>query len=131
MTEVDAGDVLERYISVLKAHNTALIRNEDELPYSKEIIKAVIIGALSRTTDVSTKELLKKAYQSLADFQPLNDHERAAVSEMEQLKRWPTARSFQLTEQADLAAKYGSTHQEVTKRIVAESEALYHEVRVL
>ena len=44
MTEVNARDVLEKYVALLNRRTKSLIRDETELPYPKDVIRDVTTG---------------------------------------------------------------------------------------
>jgi len=127
MSEVDARDVLEKYMATLKA-GQSIVRDAAELPYPKEVIKIVLRGCLARVDDDKTKKALKKAYIDLGSFQPLTKAEREAVEAMSKVT---DARSTddQVMEQVGVVALHGDLHQVVAERSFKEMEALLLEVR--
>ena len=88
--EIDGRDVLERYSALMAAYKDdgrGVIRHISELPYPKSVIKTVLQHALKITDDRSTREVLKAAYLTLADFQELTDAEVTAVRKWNQMLR--------------------------------------------
>jgi hypothetical protein len=131
MTEVDARDVLEKYIAVLNTQSKSLIRDETELPYPKDVIRLVIKGCLARTDDSQTRERLKIAYQATADFQRLTDEERQAIAIMKEVDKPARWGSELFIQQVSDVIKYGPTQEAVAKRLVAEAEALFLDIKSL
>jgi hypothetical protein len=131
MVEVDARDVLEKYVATLRAPGASVVRNSNELAYSKDIIKSVLKGALQLADDPATRERLKIAFLDLADFQPLSDEECKAVAAMSGLGGTAELDCEALTEQVRVVAIYGDRYQAVVDRSNAEREALFFEVEEL
>ena len=128
MTQIDARDVFDKYIALLKGAKGAVIRDEAELPYPKEVIKIVLKGCFARFDDPAARETLKKAYMDLGSFQPLTKVEREAVEAMSKVTDAQST-DGDLMEQARIIATHGELQQVVAKRSLAEVEALYLEVR--
>ena len=130
MSEVDARAILEKYAAVLNAPSMSVIRDAKDLPYSKDAIKTVLKHFLSKTVDPQGREVLKKAYMDLANFQPLTEDERKSVVAMSEVS---DARSTDkdLLKQAQIVVSHGELHQAVVNRSNAEHEALFLEIRAL
>jgi hypothetical protein len=86
-TVYEADDVLRQYLTTLQSGGQGVIRDVSELPYPKEVIKAVLQGIIKRVKDdKQALEMLKSAYVALADFQHLTAEERDALTVLEQGK---------------------------------------------
>ncbi len=86
MTEIDAGDVFEAYVKLISVPSAGYIRDAADLPYPKEIIQRVLEGLLQRCGgDPATQDQLASAYVILADFQPLTENEKSALSTWQSL----------------------------------------------
>ena len=128
--EVDAADVLAKYAAVLDAPSTSVIRDARALPYSKDVIRAVLKHFLSKTNDPKGREVLKTAYSNLSDFQPLTEDEGRAVIAMAAVTDAPSS-DDKLLELARIVSAYGDLYRAVMQRAFTEREALFLEVRAL
>lgn len=116
---------------MLNRRTKSLIRDETELPYPKDVIRAVIKGALACTQDEDVRDRLKVAYLRTADFQRLTPEERQAISIISEVDN-PAPRGSELfRQQIENVAKYGPLHSQVAKRMIAECEARYIEAKSL
>lgn len=106
MPEYDARDVLEKSVAMLGVGLIGEIREVSELPYPKDVIKAVLRHSIELLTSRGReKELLKIACQNIADYQPLTAEERRAVTIMKDVGERGEVGSERLNELAHLLAK--------------------------
>ena len=86
MTEIDARDVFEAYVKAISVPSASHIRDAAELPFPKEIIQRVLEALLQGCGgDPATQDQLAAAYVILADFQPLTESEKSALSTWQSL----------------------------------------------
>lgn len=119
MTEIDARDVLDKYIKVLQAPAGSVIRDVSELPYPKAIIKLVMKTLIGRTHDRETRQHLKNAYVHLVDFQKLSEKEREAVSVMSDMTD-PGSSKSALLDKARQIASAGAAQEQLMQRYKQE-----------
>jgi hypothetical protein len=126
-TVYEADDVLQQYAAILQRGGHQVIRDASELPYSKEVIKSVLRRAMevSKKEDKQTLEALKVAYVSLANFQPLAEEERDAVSVMGTLSG---SSSDEAIEQLHMV---GEIYLAVLAKWSAESDGLSKELKLV
>lgn len=74
-TEVDAADVLASYAALLMKTTGSPARDVNELKYSKDVIKFVLMHCIKLVEPGEQRDFLKSAYVSLADFQDMSDDE--------------------------------------------------------
>lgn len=129
MTNFDPRDVLVSYMATLDAAGD-IVRDAAELPYSKEIVKTVLIGCLARSgTDDSARKLIVAAYVGLGDFQELSAEEKLAVEKMSTLGEMGEVGSDKLRQQAEIVARFAPAYQRVLLRSNAERDELFEEIK--
>lgn len=129
MEEYDAKDVLERYLIVLRAPSKCLLRDVSELPYPKEVIKAVLTHSIELAADREIRELLKSAYISLADFQDMTIDELIAVVVMSNLENTGAVNSEYLRKQAQLVLAVRNHYSSVSSRHISELTSLSQQLQ--
>jgi hypothetical protein len=131
-TEIDAAQVLRSYSSTLLEASEEPVRNLEELPYPKEVIKMVLMHCLTLTKPGNDRDFLRKAYVGLADFQSLSESERSSLRNwatvLEQSNRGVTTNE-QLVDAAKSLADSGELAAAVHKRIATEAAVLREELK--
>ena len=127
-SEIDAGDVLEKYGAVLEQGQSVIV-DEAELPYTKPVIIAVLEHCIAVNNDEKLSEYLKAGYLNLAYFQPLSETERKAIVVFEgTLKEGATAptnlSSDEIRNLASDMSKVGDSYVALQNRIAEEMNAL-------
>ena len=79
-TQIDAAHVLSSYSAALMQNNKTLVRDIKDLPYPKEVIKAVIKHCIKIAGEGEEREFLRNAFVCLADFQNLSAKEKLLVN---------------------------------------------------
>jgi len=131
VTEIDAADVLTSYTSLLLKGEGESIRDADELPYPKDVIKDVLVYCI-RVANPKNREFLLGAYVSLADFQSLTPAEKSAVESavyVTQLKDLDSLSNDELKAAAEKVAVAQPVVAGLTKRVAAESARLIDELK--
>jgi len=122
----DRDDVLQHYAATLEKTPRGVIRDDSELPYAKDVIKSALQQCMKLSKDdKQTFERFKNAYIALADFLPLTNEERDAVSVM------GAVRDFRADEQVQRVDKYGDIYAAVLARSRAELDSLKKELNLL
>ncbi len=80
--EIDAKEVLDKYIALIRKTKDRRPQDESNLPAPKSVIKAVLLHVLKIAPHDSNLEPLKMAYLELANFQ-----DQKAVSK-ESIEGW-------------------------------------------
>ena len=131
MDQYDPREVLDRYIAVLAAAGSSVVRDASDLGHPKDIVKFVLQHCI-RTVEADDQQVfLRDAYVSLAGFQVLTDEERAAAALLNQI--WPEASSSgaQLDAATDRLGEVAAPLHEVLVRIRSETVVLTQELRSL
>ncbi len=131
MDQYDPREVLDRYIAVLGAAGSSVVRDANDLAHPKDIVKFVLQHCI-RTVEADDQQVfLRDAYLSLAGFQVLTDEERAAAGLLNQI--WPEASSSgaQLDDATDRLGEVAAPLHEVLVRIRSETVVLTQELRSL
>lgn len=130
MANFDPRDVLVSYMATLDAGSEMVVRDATDLPYSKEIVKTVLVGCLARSgADDDARKLIVAAYVSLGDFQELSDDEKIAVEKMSGLGEMGEVGSDKLRQQAEIVARFAPAYQGVLLRSNAERDRLFDELK--
>jgi hypothetical protein len=128
-TNFDPRDVLMRYMEALDS-TSDIVRDAAELPYSKDIVKTVLIGCLTRSgIDEDARKLIIAAYVGLGDFQELTEEEKTAVEKMSNLGEMGELGSDKLKQQAETVARFAPAYQRVLMRSNAERDQLLEELK--
>lgn len=110
-------EVVQTYGATLQDATKGVIRDVSELPYPKEVIKSVLQHFIKMgQEDKQMLEAWKIGYLSLADFQPLTEEERDAVSVMGGLSGLSTDEAIQQT------VRVGAVYEAVLAKWSAERE---------
>jgi hypothetical protein len=126
-TEIDASQVLTSNSALLMQRKEGIVRDIADLPYPKDVIKAVLLHCIRLAAPGNDRQLLRNGYLYLADYQVLTNEERNA------LKGWDGAIQQhdpgQMTQQqllgvANTLSDTGKLIALVNKRVVAEMETL-------
>lgn len=127
--QADVRDVLAKYVALISGPSKALIRDESELPYPKDVIKAVLRRYIQMLKPGDRKlELLRSAYIALANFQSLSRDERQALSALAGIGAMGNASDEALTAQATLLALTGEAQKAVMQRYKEELDSLKREL---
>ena len=130
MAEVDARDVLEKYIAAMNAPRRTVIRDISELPYPKEIIEVVVRRCIQMLKPGDKeRQSLEVAYMTLAAFQPMTDMERKAVATMAEIGEPGEAGSQALLDQAKTISSVYPEYSAVLERYSSDSARLLQELR--
>jgi hypothetical protein len=131
-TQIDAAHVLSSYSEALMQTNKTLVRDLEELPYPKELIKAVIRHCMKLAGSGEEQEFLRNAYVCLADFQDLSAEEKALVNS------WKSGTSAdsdktnaqqQMSNAAQALEEGGDVATGLGERVTAEAAALAEELK--
>lgn len=125
--EAGVETIIKAYGVVLGASGT-IVRNQSELPYSKEQIKTAIIAAIIITEDGDAREQLVLEYLSLGDFQELSDREDLAVRACDTTDMPEIVTTQQSIDLAKQMSKHGDVYKSVLERVTAERDALAREL---
>ena len=131
MDQYDPREVLDRYIAVLAAAGSSVVRDASDLGHPKDIVKFVLQHCI-RTVEADDQQVfLRDAYLSLAGFQVLTDEERAAAALLNQI--WPEAPAgdAQLEGATDRFGEAAAPLQEVLARMRTETVILAQELKSL
>lgn len=129
--EIDAADVLQRYTDFLRQNRTGVIRDASFLPYPKDVIKAVLLGALDRLAadDAQSREAVMMAYIRLCDYpENLSDDEWSAADIMRQIFAGRTAEESNAA-RGQLTLEVGKIYERLMQRQAAERDQLTNEMR--
>ena len=130
-TQIDAAHVLSSYSEALTQTNKTLVRDLAELPYPKDVIKAVIKHCIKIAGPGEEREFLRNAYVCLADFQDLSPKEKSLVNS------WKTSTSAnsdktnaqqQMANAAQALEAGGDVATALGERVTAEAAALTEEL---
>ena len=130
-TEVDAAHVLSSYLETLEKPCESVVRDVNELPYPKDVIKLVLMHCIKLAGMGKERELLRSAFVQLADFQALSDDERRSL---ELFGSVITGDPEQLTDAelhnaAAKISKSGTAHVEVANRVASDMTELLEELK--
>ena len=122
----DRDDVLQHYAATLEKTPRGVIRDVSELPYAKEVIKSALQQCMRLAKDdKQTFERFKSAYIALADFLPLTNEERDAVSVKGAVS------DFRAQEQVQRVDKHGNIYAALLVRSRADLDSLEKELKLL
>jgi hypothetical protein len=129
--EIDAAHILSSYSAAWLKRND-VVQDVQELPYSKEAIKAVLIHCIKLTEPGTEREFLRNAYVSLADFQPLSDAERGSLKIWERIGRSDPLNlgGEDISKLAKDISNLGKAGQAAHKRATEEAAALLEELKL-
>ena len=130
-TEIDAAHVLSSYSEALMQTNKTLVRDLEELPYPKKVIKAVIRHCLKLAGSGEEREFLRNAYVCLADFQSLSAEEKALVNSWKlgtSADSDKTNAQQQMSNAAQALEEGGDVATGLGERVTAEAAALAEEL---
>ncbi len=129
--QIDPAHVLSSYANLLMKDEGAFVRDIEELPYPKDVIKQVLIYCIGVAND-QNRAFLAGAYVRLAIFQPLSSQEKDALAKSQWLTGLNDVSQLSNDELKD-AAKKAETAQSVvatlSKRVTTESAALANELK--
>ena len=131
-TEIDAADVLSSYTSLMLTESNEVVRNIDELPYQKELIKTVLRHCIKLAGAGKEREFLRSSYVRLADFQPISEDERVSLDAWKSSLMGSSAEKMSdehLLAVAKNLSSGGRAALEVKKRVAAEAEVLLEELK--
>lgn len=131
MDQYDPREVLDRYIAVLGAAGSSVVRDASDLGHPKDIVKFVLQHCIRTVEADDQQKFLRDAYLSLAGFQVLTEDERTAAAQLNQI--WPEASSggAQLEAATDRLGEAAAPLHEVLARMRAETVVLSQELRSL
>ncbi len=129
--EIDAADVLSKYLMMRQSSHSSMIMDENNLPYPKAIIKAVLLHCLKLSPASPQNELLRSAYVGLAEYQTLTEDEATALQD------WNSAtenvHEFLSDEEslnrAKRLSRVGDRVMSINRRVTLETESLIQELK--
>ena len=125
VTTYEADDVLRQYAVTLQLLVRGVIHDASELPYPKEVIKAVLRHSIKvGKDDKRLLEWLKNAYVALADFQPLTKDERDGLALLDE----GALSGLSAADQAERLSRYGDIVKPVLARYRAELDEIAKEL---
>jgi hypothetical protein len=130
--EIDAAHVLSSYSSLLARRDNRVVRDVHELPYPKEVIKAVLVHCMKLTKPGEQREFLKSGYVWLATFQTLTGSERASMRLWEDMTDRSNSANLNREELLRIAndiSESGEQGLEVQGRASTEAGTLLDELR--
>ena len=91
MSEYNAREVLDRYVTALGASAGAVVRDVSAIGYPKDNVKFVLQHCIRTFEGEEQRQFLQDAYLSLASFQELTEDERKAANQLNEI--WPASAS--------------------------------------
>jgi len=130
MSEYNAREVLDRYVTALGASAGAVVRDLRAIGYPKDNVKFVLQHCMRTIEGEEQRQFLQDAYLSLASFQELTEDERNAANRLNEI--WPASASG--NGQGDANGHVGEAAaplHDVIARIRAETIVLTQELKSL
>jgi hypothetical protein len=131
-TQIDAAHVLSSYSAALMQNDKTLVRDLEELPYPKEVIKAVIKHCIRIAGPGEEREFLRSAYVCLADFQVLSVKEKSLVISWKSgtsANSDKTVAQQQMSNAAQALEQGADVATGLGERVTAEAAALVEELK--
>jgi len=129
--ELDAREVLEKYVAILRDSSNSVVRDVSELAHPKEVIRAVLQHCIRTAADREGLEFLRNAYVSLSNFQQMTDAEKEALSVLTGMGPLATEGSKLFGKQARQITHVATPLQSVLDRVTAEHAVLTQELKSL
>jgi len=129
--ELDAREVLEKYVAILRDSSNSVVRDVSELAHPKEVIRAVLQHCIRTAADREGLEFLRNAYLSLSNFQQMTDAEKEALSVLTGMGPLATEGSKLFGKQARQITHVATPLQSVLDRVTAELAVLAQELKSL
>ena len=129
--ELDAREVLEKYVAILRDSSNSVVRDVSELAHPKEVIRAVLQHCIRTAADREGLEFLRNAYVSLSNFQQMTDAEKEALSVLTGMGPLATEGSKLFGKQARQITHVTTPLQSVLDRVTAELAVLAQELKSL
>jgi hypothetical protein len=129
--EFDPREVLEKYVAVLQAPSSAVVRSESELAHPKEAIRIVLQHCIRTAASDEAREFLFNAYASLSIFQLISDAEREALDVLSGMGILADEGSKLFSKQAREITHVAGPLQSMLDRITAEHAVLTQELQAL
>jgi hypothetical protein len=121
-------DVLIQYSTLLGQSEVGVIRSVSDLPYPKPLIKAALLLVLKFPEYAKTREFLKMAYLTLANFQQLTAIEEEAVRKRGKIDLQPQNATELAQQPADVSDR---NYQRASERMLAELNSLNDDLKAL
>jgi hypothetical protein len=129
--EFDPREVLGKYVAVLQAPGSAVVRSETELAHPKEAIRLVLQHCIRTAASDEAREFLYNAYASLSIFQPISDAEKEALDVLSGMGILADEGSKLFSKQAREITHVAGPLQSMLDRVTAEHAVLTQELQAL
>ncbi len=129
--EFDPREVLQKYVAVLQAPASTVVRSETELAHPKEAIRIVLQHCIRTAANDEARDFLCKAYASLSIFQLISDAEREALDVLSGMGTLADEGSKLFSKQAREITHVAGPLQSMLDRITAEHAVLTQELQAL
>jgi hypothetical protein len=130
MSEYNAREVLNRYVTALHGSAGAVVRDVNALGCPKDNVKFVLQHCIRTIEAEDQRQFLQDAYLALGTFQVLTEQERKAAAQLNEI--WPASAAGDA--QADMNGSVGEAAaplHDVLARIRAETIVLTQELKSL
>jgi hypothetical protein len=128
---LDPREVLEKYVAVLNAPGSAVVRSETELAHPKEAIRIVLQHCIRTAANDETRQFLFNAYASLSNFQQFSPAEMEALDVLNGMGTLADEGSKLFSKQAREITHVAGPLQSMLERVTAEHAVLTQELRSL
>ena len=129
--EFDPREVLEKYVAVLQAPSSAMVRSELELAHPKEAIRIVLQHCIRTAASDEAREFLHNAYASLSNFQQISDVEQEALDVLDGMGTLVDEGSKLFGKQAREITHVAGPLQSLLDRVTDEHAVLTQELQAL
>ena len=129
--EFDPREVLEKYVAVLQAPSSAMVRSESELTHPKEAIRIVLQHCIRIAASDEAREFLHNAYASLSNFQQISGVEQEALDVLDGMGTLVDEGSKLFGKQAREITHVAGPLQSLLDRVTDEHAVLTQELHAL
>jgi hypothetical protein len=129
--QYDARNVLEQFLGTYEKLNDGAIHDVKGLPHPKDVIKSVLQLCIRTIEDADKRRFLRSAYLSLANYQPLTEEERKALSALRDVGPPAPARTRLHRQQVQRINDVAMPLHTLMVAVRTESAVLAQELRLL
>jgi hypothetical protein len=129
--DFDPREVLGKYVAVLQAPSTGVVRSESELAHPKEAIRIVLQHCIRTAASDEARAFLHDAYAALSNFQHISDAEKEALDVLNGMGTLVDEGSNLFGKQARQITHVAGPLQSLLDRVTDEHAVLTQELQAL